>query len=289
MKNKKSAFLIVIVVAAIVILSSSLYIVGPNQYAAVRQFGKIISVIEEPGLHVKIPFINDTQKISGKAKIYDIAPSDVITKDKKSMIADNFAVWKVVNPTRYIQSLNAIDARAEERVEAAVYNATKNVISSLSQDEVIAFRGEQLTNRITEEANSDIGEYGIVIITTEVKALDLPEDNKAAVYERMISERNNIAAGYSAKGQADAQRIRNETDKQVIIIKADAEKQAAILEAEGEAEYMKILSNAYNDGEKADFYNYLRSLDAMKKSMSGDDKTVILDKSSELARILYGN
>lgn len=289
MKNKKSAFLIVIVVAAIVILSSSLYIVGPNQYAAVRQFGKIISVIEEPGLHVKIPFINDTQKISGKAKIYDIAPSDVITKDKKSMIADNFAVWKVVNPTRYIQSLNAIDARAEERVEAAVYNATKNVISSLSQDEVIAFRGEQLTNRITEEANSDIGEYGIVIITTEVKALDLPDDNKAAVYERMISERNNIAAGYSAKGQADAQRIRNETDKQVIIIKADAEKQAAILEAEGEAEYMKILSNAYNDGEKADFYNYLRSLDAMKKSMSGDDKTVILDKSSELARILYGN
>lgn len=289
MKNKKSAFLIVIVVAAIVILSSSLYIVGPNQYVAVRQFGKIISVIEEPGLHVKIPFINDTQKISGKAKIYDIAPSDVITKDKKSMIADNFAVWKVVNPTRYIQSLNAIDARAEERVEAAVYNATKNVISSLSQDEVIAFRGEQLTNRITEEANSDIGEYGIVIITTEVKALDLPDDNKAAVYERMISERNNIAAGYSAKGQADAQRIRNETDKQVIIIKADAEKQAAILEAEGEAEYMKILSNAYNDGEKADFYNYLRSLDAMKKSMSGDDKTVILDKSSELARILYGN
>jgi len=104
----------------------------------------------------------------------------------------------------------------------------------------------------------------------------------------MISERNNIAAGYTAQGQAEAQKIRNETDKQVAIKKADAEKQASILEGEGEAEYMKILSEAYNDADKADFYSYIRGLDALKVSLKKGEKTIILDKDSELVRILYG-
>ena len=122
----------------------------------------------------------------------------------------------------------------------------------------------------------------------EIKALDLPEDNKAAVYERMISERGNIAAGYTAKGEAEAQKIRNETDKQVTITLANAEKEAETLTAEGEAEYMRILSDAYNDADKAEFYNFIRSLDALKASLKGTDKTLILDRDSEIAKILYG-
>ncbi|MBR5359856.1 MAG: protease modulator HflC, partial [Lachnospiraceae bacterium] len=130
--------------------------------------------------------------------------------------------------------------------------------------------------------------YGIQILTAEIKALDLPDDNKAAVYERMISERGNIAAGYKAKGEAEAQKIRNETDKNVKITIADANKQSETLRAEGEAEYMKILSDAYNDSDKADFYNYTRSLDALKESLKSNNNTLILDKDSEIARILYG-
>ena len=105
---------------------------------------------------------------------------------------------------------------------------------------------------ITKESNTDISQYGINIEIAEIKALDLPDDNKAAVYERMISERNNIASGYRAKGQAEAKKIMNETDKQVSITKANAEKEAAKLEAEGEAEYMKILSDAYRNEDKAE-------------------------------------
>ena len=116
----------------------------------------------------------------------------------------------------------------------------------------------------------------------------MPDDNKEAVYERMISERNNIAASYTAKGQAEAQKIKNETDKQVTILTAGAEKEAAKIEAEGEAEYMRILSDAYNDEGKAEFYNYLRGLDSLD-SMAGENKTLILDKDSEYAKILYGN
>ncbi len=282
---------IVLVAAAFIVLLLLInmpFTVGQREYAAVRQFGRVVRVTGEPGLHVKVPFIQNIQKITSSTQLYDVPASDVITKDKKSMIADNYILWMVNDPLKYIQSLNAIEARAEERIEAAVYNATKNVISSMTQDEVIESRGEKLTELITTQANTDMGGYGIVILQSQIKSLDLPDDNKEAVYERMISERQNIAASYTAQGQAEAQKIRNETDREVTIMKADAEKQAAILVAEGEAEYMAVLSEAYNNEDKAEFYNYIRGLDAVKASLVGNNKTLILDRDSELASILYG-
>ena len=279
------------VIAALVVvllLFSSLYSVAPNEYAAVRQFGKIVKIEDTPGLKFKLPFIQNIQMISKATLLYDVPLSDVITRDKKSMIADNYVLWRVNDPTKYIRTLDAIEVRAEERIEAAVYNSLKNVISSMSQDEVIEARGEKLTQMLTDEANSDIGDYGIEVITAEIKSLDLPDDNKEAVYDRMISERQNIAASYTAQGEAEAQKIRNETDKTVTVMKANANKDAEILVAEGEAEYMKILQEAYNTKDKEDFYSFTRALDAFQKSLSGGEKTIILDKDSELVKILYG-
>lgn len=286
----KKALIWIIAAAAVITVFSSLYTVQYNDVALIQQFGRVVGIQREPGLHVKTPFIQSTINIYDGSRIYDIPQSDVITRDKKSMIADDYVIWTVSDVMKYYQTLGGVSARAEERIDAAVYNATKNTISSMSQDEVIAARGIELTNLITAESNSDIAGYGIEILTAEIKALDLPDDNKEAVYERMISERGNIAAGYKAKGDAEAQKIRNETDKNVRITLADANKQAETLNAEGEAEYMKILSDAYNDEEKADFYNYLRSLDAIKESLKGQkENTLILDKDSELAKILYGS
>ncbi len=279
---------IIILLIALYILSNSLYTVGQKQYAVVKHFGRIVSVESTPGLKFKVPFVQTVQKISSAIQIYDIPSSDVITKDKKSMIADNYILWQVTDPTKYVQTLNASTSAATDRISVAVYNATKNTISSLTQDEVIDARGETLSSMITEDANSDTESYGVIILQAQIKALDLPDDNKEAVYERMISERNNIAAAYTAEGEAEAQKIRNETDKEVAIMKASAEKEAAVLEAEGEANYMSILQSAYNTEEKADFYNYTRSLDALKASLSGSNKTLILDKDSELVQILYG-
>ena len=279
------------VIAALVVvllLFSSLYSVAPNEYAAVRQFGKIVKIEDTPGLKFKLPFIQNIQMISKATMLYDVPLSDVITRDKKSMIADNYVLWRVNDPTKYIRTLDAIEVRAEERIEAAVYNSLKNVISSMSQDEVIEARGEKLTQMLTDEANSDIGDYGIEVITAEIKSLDLPDDNKEAVYDRMISERQNIAASYTAQGEAEAQKIRNETDKNVTVMIANANKDAEILVAEGEAEYMKILQEAYNTKDKEDFYSFTRALDAFQKSLSGGEKTIILDKDSELVKILYG-
>ena len=284
---RRTIIFFVLAIAAFIIIGSSAYTVKTNEAAIIIRLGKIQSVVTQTGMHFHTPFIENVTTVYTGDILYDIPTSDVITSDKKSMIADNYVIWSVSDATKYYQTLGAIRGRAEERIEAAVYNATKNTISAMTQDEIIAARGSTLTDLITREANTDISQYGINIDIAEIKALDLPDDNKEAVYERMISERNNIAAGYAAKGQAEAQKIRNETDKQVSILTANAKKEAAKIEAEGEARYMQILSSAYNDEGKAEFYNYLRGLDSLE-ALAGKNKTLILDKESEYARILYG-
>ena len=285
----KHLWKVIAVIAAAVLLGSSLFSVNMNEYAVVRQLGRVVKVENTPGLKFKMPFVQTVETISARTILYDIPESDVITRDKKSMIADNFVLWRVTDPMAYIRTLNASMPRAEERIEAAVYNALKNTISSMNQDDIIASTGEKLTGMITREANSDIGQYGIEIITSQIKILGLPSDNESAVYERMISERNNIAAGYTAGGASEAQKIRNKTDREVTVLIAEAQKKAAILRAEGEEQYMQLLQEAYNTPEKAEFYEYARSLDAMKQSLQGDNKTIILNQDSELAHILQGN
>ncbi|MBP5292364.1 MAG: protease modulator HflC, partial [Lachnospiraceae bacterium] len=280
--SKNKAIIFFVGLAALIVLSASLYIVNPMEYKVVRAFGRIERIDDVPGLKFKIPFIQSTQTVTKALNTYDLPASDVITKDKKSMIADNYVFWKVVDPTKYLRTLNGIEDRAKERIDAAVYNSTKNVISSMTQDEVIEARDERLTDLITDDANTAMSEYGIIITQSQIKALDLPDDNKEAVYQRMISERNNIAASYRAEGEAQAQKIRNETDRTVAVTKAQARKEADILIAEGEAEYMRILSGAYDTSEKADFYNFIRSLDALKESLKGQGQTIILGKDSEL-------
>ncbi|MCI7789552.1 MAG: protease modulator HflC [Lachnospiraceae bacterium] len=288
MKKKigKTIGLVAIAIVLIAVLNSA-FVIRENQYGIVKEFGKIEKVISEPGLYFKIPMIQEVDTVSKELLLYDIAKSDVITKDKKSMIVDSFVLWRITEPKIFAQTLNSSTVNAEGRIDVAVYNAVKNVISSMTQSDIIAARGQELTDHIMNNATSSIGQYGIEIATVEIKLLDLPEDNKDAVFERMISERQNIAATYTAEGNAEAQVIRNTTDKEAALLVSEADKQAEILKAEGEAEYMRIMSEAYNDESKADFYSFIRSLDALKNSVKGGDKTVILDKDSPLVQIFY--
>ena len=288
MKTVRRTLLITVAVIALVLVAGSLYTVREDEYAVVTKFGKIVAVRENAGLSLKIPFIEKVTKVPKAIQLYDIAPSDVITKDKKSMIADDFIMWRVTDAKKFTQTLNSSVSAAEDRASVATYNATKNIISSMTQDELIEARGEKLTKLITDESNSDLGSYGIVIEKAEIKSLDLPDDNKDAVYERMISERQNIAASYKAQGEAKAQKIRNETDRQVAIMKAEAQKQAEITIAEGEAAYMEKIAEAYDTKDKEEFYSYIRGLDALKQSLTGNEKTIVLSRDSELVKVLYG-
>ncbi|MCI7042221.1 MAG: protease modulator HflC [Lachnospiraceae bacterium] len=286
--KKKSVFIIAVVaVLAIMIINSGMVVTYPNEYTVIKQFGRIESIRQEPGLSMKIPFIQTAEKIENEVLLYDLAVSDVMTKDKKSMIADCFVLWKIEDPYKYTQTLSAQKSNAEFRIDTITYNSLKNVISSLSQEEVISGRDGELAKAIQDNIGDTLEQYGIELLAVETKSLDLPDENKNAVYERMISERNNIAATYQAEGQEEAKEISNNTNAEIIVMQSEADAQAEEIIAKGEAEYMRILSEAYNDPEKADFYIFLRSLDAAKATMTGNNKTLIIDETSPIAQIFY--
>ena len=287
MKGKKIGILIG-VYAVVIAVGASVTVTQQNEYKLIRQFGKVDRVISSSGISFKIPFIESTQSLPKETLLYDLAASDVITKDKKTMISDSYVLWKISDPLKFAQTLNSSVESGESRINTAVYNATKNAISSMSQDQVITSRDGELSDMVMEAIGTNMDQYGIELLKFETKQLDLPDDNKEAVYERMISERDNIAATYKAEGNSEAKVIRNKTDKEVAIQISDAKKQAEILEAEGEQEYMKILAQAYGEEDRSEFYSFVRSLDALKTSMKGEDKTVILSADSPIAQIFEG-
>ena len=287
MKGKKIGILIG-VSAVVIAVGASVTVTQQNEYKLIRQFGKVDRVISSSGISFKIPFIESTQSLPKETLLYDLAASDVITKDKKTMISDSYVLWKISDPLKFAQTLNSSVESGESRINTAVYNATKNAISSMSQDQVITSRDGELSDMVMEAIGTNMDQYGIELLKFETKQLDLPDDNKEAVYERMISERDNIAATYKAEGNSEAKVIRNKTDKEVAIQISDAKKQAEILEAEGEQEYMKILAQAYGEEDRSEFYSFVRILDALKTSMKGEDKTVILSADSPIAQIFEG-
>lgn len=282
---------VIIALAGLAVLFAagmSLTVTRQNEYKLVRQFGKVQRVIDQPGLSLKIPFIETTATLPKQTLLYDLAPSDVITRDKKTMITDSYVIWKISDPLKFARTLNSSIENGESRINTAVYNATKNAISSMSQDEVITSRDGELSAMVMDAVDDNMEQYGISVMLFETKQLDLPDDNKEAVYERMISERDNIAATYTAEGSSEAKVIRNTTDKEVAIQISEAEKQAEILEAEGEQEYMRILAEAYVEEGRTEFYSFVRSLDALRNSMKGENKTVILSADSPIAQIFDG-
>ncbi len=308
-----------LVLAVLFVLANSMVITKQNQFKLIRQFGRVDRVVSAPGLSFKIPFVESVDTVPKELLLYDLPASDVITSDKKTMIVDSYVLWRVTDPLKFAQTLSCSVHNAEGRIDAIVYNATKNTISNMKQDEVIRSRdgkmtitvdetGSELTGNdldlsegkeevieitsLTEEVMGQINhveeQYGIELVAVEVKKLDLPDDNKQAVYNRMISERGNIAAQYTAEGKSEAKMIENTTDKEVSIMLSDAQAKAEATIAEGEAEYMRILSGAYSDPEKTDFYSFVRALDALRESVTGDNKTVILTEDSPITQIFNG-
>lgn len=288
---KKKMIIIPCAVLALILGLSATVVTKPGEYRVIKQFGKIVRVEEndgsQNGLSWKISFIQTETAISSKMQLSDLPASDVMTSDKKSMISDCFVLWRISDPVKFIQKLSGSEQNAESRISSNVYNALKNVISSLSQEEVISGRDGELANLLTEKLGTNLESYGIKVEKIETKMLDLPNENKDAVYNRMISERNNIAASYTAQGEQKAQEIKNDTNEQVTVLLAQAQKQADTTIAEGEAEYMKILSSAYNDESKADFYGFVRQLDAVKATLKEGENTIVLDKDSPIAEIFY--
>ena len=284
-KSLKISIPILILVLVLVVSSGCFVTTHQNEYTIVRQFGAVVKIVDEPGLSMKIPFIQSVSTLPETEMLYDLAVSDVITSDKKSMVADSFVLWRISDPLKFIQTLSGNIGNAEYRIDTVVYNSLKTVISSMRQEEVISGRDGLLAQRIMDNVGSTFERYGIDLLAIETKRIDLPDENKSAVYERMISERDNIAASFSAEGAAEAKQIRNEADKSVQITLSEARAQAEKLKAEGEAEYMRILSEVYDTEEEADFYEFMRALDMAENALSSGSKTLVVSSDSPIAKI----
>ncbi len=288
-KNITKVIVTVLVILVAVCLLGSMYSVAENEYACVVRFAKIVDTIDTAGLHFKIPFIDNIRFFPRDVQLYDINPSEVLTSDKKNMTVDSYVLWEISDPLTFFQTVGTM-GEAERRLDAATYTTLKNVMGTLEQNAIINQEDGGERNKIYDSIGREVAEittqYGINVVDVKIKRLDLPADNEQAVYSRMISERSQIAEKYRADGEYEASIIINDVDKQVNIIISDAQAAAAKLEAEGEAEYMRMLAAAFNTPDKKNFYQFTLALDALRASLTGQDKTVVLGADAELVKML---
>lgn len=278
------------VVLLLVAVLSCTYTNRQNQYSYVTRFSKMVAIREDAGLYFKLPIIDDVKKIPAYQMLYDVTPSDVLTLDKKALVIDEICLWKIEDPLQFVKSLNGSVSETEARIDAAVYSAVKNEFGRLNREEIISTDPtsvQQVSRRVSSQVNAAVQGYGITA-SVILKRTDLPSENQEAVFQRMIAERNLQSTSYLSNGNLEGARIRNDVDKRTEVILAEARAKAEELNGKAEAEYMQILSEAYASPEQAEFYRFVRELDALKKSFKESGTTIILDEDSELVRALVG-
>lgn len=282
-------FKIILLVLLVVAFTNTAYMVKENEYAYVTRFSKFAKLQDTAGLHFKVPFIDKVEKIPQYRMMYDIPPSEVLTGDKKTLVVDNFAVWQIDDPVQFMRTVSRI-SEMENRIDAVVYNAVKNTLGTMNQNDIINSNNssiDDVNTKITDLVNNQLKNYGISTVAVEIKRLDLPKDNETAVYNRMISERTQMAESYRAEGNLEASKVVNETDKEVGILLSKAKATAEELKGQGESEYMKIIAAAYSTEDRVQYYEFIRSLEALKTTMQGD-KTIILPADNFIVKVLNG-
>jgi modulator of FtsH protease HflC len=297
-KNKKpvnmkqwvmSAVVLTVVFAAFIIVFANLYIVKENEYKVVRQFGEVVKYEKEPGLHMKIPFIQSVTTLPRNLMTHDMTEEEISTKDKKRIIIDNYTIWRVTDPKALISNAGQL-LNAESRMEEYIYSAIRTEFGQTNYEDIInrekSSRGD-INDRVTERVNELItsANFGIEVIDVRIRRADLPEENEQAVYTRMVSERQSTAQTYISEGDAEKRSKEAKTDQEVQVLLATANKEAAIIRAEGESQAAQIYNNAYS--KDPEFYSLYRTLESYKKTI-GDETMIIIPANSPYAKLLSG-
>lgn len=288
-KFGKVAVLLTAIVAVIIILLSNLYVVKENEYKVVRQFGEVIKYQDQPGLYIKVPFIQSVTTLPKNLMVFNMSKEEINTLDKKRIIIDNYALWRVTDPKALITNARSL-VNAEARMEEFIYSVLRTELGQINYDNIIneenSERGSistNVTNKVNELLKQD--KYGIEVVDVRIQRTDLPQENEEPVYKRMISDRESIAQKYLSEGDAEKNRIEANTDRQVQEMLATAKKEAALIIAEGEAEAARIYNEAFS--KDPEFYQLYRTLETYKKTI-GDDTVIIIPSDSPYAEILSG-
>ena len=269
-------------VIAIVILSSSMFTVHMTQNAVVLELSKPKEIITEPGLYFKIPFIQKVRYFSKQLLDNDSNPTEVITKDKKNLLVDNFTMFRIVDPLKFLETVRG-ERSARARLDDIIYSELRVEIGTHDLHDVVTETRDSIMAKVTKEANIKAAEYGIEVVEVRIKRTDLPPEVANSIFNRMRTERERIAMEYRSEGKEEATKIRAETDKEKTILVAEAYKEEQIVRGEGDALATKIYADAFNKDQK--FYTFMRSMEAYKKSLK-TDTTLLMSEDSDFLGFL---
>lgn len=279
---KKLIIFAIVVIAAIFILSSFFFTVDQAKQAVVLRFGEITRVIENAGLYTKSPFIDKVVCLDKRIINYDIQPEEIITSDQKRLRIDNYALWRIEDPKLFVESVKTVEG-AQMRMDDIVYSYLRDILAKHTLGDIISDKRTAYLQQVTLLTRKALKEFGVYTVDVKIKRADLPQANEQAVYQRMKSDRQKIAAMYRAQGEQQAAQTKAEADKECQIILATAQKQADELKGEGDAEALEIYADAYN--KDPEFYRFWRTLQSYKTTIASDT-TVILSTDSDYLRFL---
>jgi len=276
MKYKFIIPVAIIVVIAAIFLPSFFFIIDETEQAVVLRFGEIQKSVTEAGLYTKTPFIDNVRKFDKRIQIYDVDAERIYSKDKKTILTDTFALWRIVDPRKFIETMKS-EQIALTRIDDVVYSHVRNTFGKLDYDDIISGKRTDVLDEITTLAAYDMKDFGIEIISVRVKRADLPDENRNAVFERMKSERIQEASLIRAEGNREAQKLRAEADKEAQIMIATAQKKADIIIGTGDAEAVAVYADAYN--RDPDFYEFMKRLEVYEMTLA--DANYILGPSMD--------
>lgn len=285
--SNKSIFGLVIALVVIVVGWNSFFIVEQTQRGLVLQFGKVVRDDVPPGLHFKLPFVQEAKMFDGRLLTLDTTTQRYLTLEKKALMVDSFAKWRIANVQRYYTATSGLRSIAEERLSRQLESGLRNEVARRTLHEVVAGERDQLMADITGDLNESARrELGIEVLDVRVKGMDLPREVNRSVFERMSSEREREAREHRAKGRELAEGIRADADRQQRVILAEAFREAEEIRGQGDAEAAAIYAEAYN--KDPEFYSFYRSLQAYRESFSSKSDVLVLDPSSEFFKFFKG-
>ena len=286
--SKKSILTTVGIFVFVILGFTSMYIVKEGEYKVILKFGEAVRVVKDPGLHFKIPFIESVSKLPKYQMMYKSQQTQILTKDKKPILVDNYTVWRIDDPEKFLKTAKSVSAGIK-RIDETVYNTVRAKLPAINYENIISENTER--GNINDEITRDVAatlradNYGIEVIDVRIKRTDLPEANKESVYNRMISERQSIAARYLSEGDEESRKVTSKADRQATELIAQAEADSKKIIAEGEQEAAKIYNESY--GKDPEFYSFYRTLQSYVTTLN-NEPVILLPIDSPYTSILLG-
>ncbi len=278
----KGPLAIILACATAFVLSQCIFQVNQTELAIKLQLGKPVSEAFEPGLHFKLPFIQNIVFLDSRILEYEARPAEILTKEKKNMVVDNYTRWRIADALRFYTTVHSLSG-AQARMEDIIYAELRVALGQYTLNEVVSKKRSQIMEQVTHKARDLMTPYGIEVIDVRIKRTDLPPENERAIFGRMKAERDREAKQYRSEGKEESAKINAQADRERTVLLAEAEREAAITRGQGDANATRIFAEAV--GQSPDFYEFRRSLEAYQKAF-GDKTRFILTPGSPFLKYL---